>query len=180
MNESLLIPSKLKVGFNLRQDTYSKKLAFIVYYKKNETYSKPLSFDGWIQKEGDEVCDEVRDNIGNYETVTLDSSYNPIDMDNVPTSGFVLNRGGGGARESYGHNARNEFIRVFDPRGFEIEIGIANLLFILRECDSTKGKALEGEFVYSWNGKDLILLPCSSLDYEESVKFTGLQKNYLY
>jgi hypothetical protein len=38
-----------------------------------------------------------------------------------------------------------------------------------------KGKGLEGTFVYAWDGKDLVLLPTSSLDYQESQKFTEMQ-----
>jgi hypothetical protein len=34
-------------------------------------------------------------------------------------------------------------------RGFEFEISIPNLLYILQECTSTKGKGLDGEFVYA-------------------------------
>jgi hypothetical protein len=38
-----------------------------------------------------------------------------------------------------------------------------------------KGKGLEGAFVYAWDGKDLVLLPTTSLDYQESQKFTEMQ-----
>jgi hypothetical protein len=41
-----------------------------------------------------------------------------------------------------------QHIVVYDPRGFEFEISIPNLLYILQECTSTKGKGLDGEFVY--------------------------------
>lgn len=64
-----------------------------------------------------------------------------------------------------GGNARNEYIRVFDPRGFEFEISVANLLFILQECTSTRGKGLEGEFVYCWSGTEMTLLPVDSAEY---------------
>jgi hypothetical protein len=64
---------------------------------------------------------------------------------------------------------------VYDPRGFEFEISVPNLLFILQECNAMKGKGLEGTFVYAWEGKDLVLLPTTSLDYQESQKFTEMQ-----
>jgi hypothetical protein len=66
-------------------------------------------------------------------------------------------------------------IRVYDPRGFEFEIGVENLLFILQECTSTKGKGLEGDFVYAFDGKDLILLPCESEDFKVSEVYTKAQ-----
>lgn len=57
---------------------------------------------------------------------------------------------------------------MYDPRDFEFEISIENLLYILQECTSSKGKGLEGQFVYAWSGKDLILLPVDSVDYKMS------------
>jgi hypothetical protein len=85
----------------------------------------------------------------------------------------VLNKGVGGTRESWGWNPRNEYIRVYDPRDFEFEISVANMLYILQECTSTKGKGLEGEFVYSWQGTELVLLPVGTYEYESSVAFTA-------
>jgi hypothetical protein len=38
-----------------------------------------------------------------------------------------------------------------------------------------QGKGLDGEFVYAWDGKDLVLLPTVSEDYRSSTKFTNLQ-----
>jgi hypothetical protein len=68
-------------------------------------------------------------------------------------------------------------IRVYDPRGFEFEITVENLLYILQECTSVKGKGLEGEFVYAWDKKDLVLLPVSSQEYVSCADFTaGLSK----
>ncbi len=152
MNTQLFIPTKLKVGYQKRDDTYSKKLAYVIYYDSKNVLRKETSWQGWRDK-----------------TIT------PNDYENVPTEGFVLNRGVGGTRESYGWNARNEYIRVYDPRGFEFEISVANLLFILQECTSTKGKGLEGEFVYSWDGKELVLLPVSSTEYKKCTEYTKLQ-----
>lgn len=104
-----------------------------------------------------------------------DKSIESVEYDNIPTSGFVLNRKAGG--DCYGWNPRQTYCRVWDPRGFEFEITIPNLLFILQETTSTKGKGLEGEFVYSWDGKDLVLLPCECEEYKKSAKFTKLQSN---
>jgi hypothetical protein len=152
MNTQLFIPTKLKVGYCKRDDTYTKKLAYVIYYDSKNVLRKETSWQGW-----------------------RDKKITPDDYDNVPTEGFVLNKGVGGTRESYGWNARNEYIRVYDPRGFEFEISVANLLFILQECTSTKGKGLEGEFVYSWDGKELVLLPVSSSEYKKCTEYTKLQ-----
>jgi hypothetical protein len=52
---------------------------------------------------------------------------------------------------------------------------VPNLLFILKECDCSRGKGLEGKFVYAWEGTELILLPVSSEDYINSQNYTLLQ-----
>lgn len=150
--ERLNIPKKIHVGFQERSDTYTGKLAYVIYTDQKGIRRKEKS---WLSWKNDKLATE--------------------DYDNEPTTGFVLNKGVGGARHSYGRNARNEYIRIYDPRGFEFEISVANLLFILTETSSIKGKGLEGEFVYSWSGSDLVLLPTSSLDYNSSVNFSSLQ-----
>jgi hypothetical protein len=154
MNQSkLFIPTKLKVGFQNRSDTYTKKLSYITYIDEKGKHRKETSWNSW-----------------------RDHKITPQDHDNSPTEGFVLNKGAGGKAGSWSSwNVRREVVRVWDPRGFEFEIGVDNLLFILAECDSTKGKGLSGEFVYAWNGPELILLPVGSEDYKQSMDFTTLQ-----
>jgi hypothetical protein len=152
MKTKLFIPEKIKVGYQKREGTYTKKLAYVIYYDNKGVLRKETSWQSWRDKK-----------------IPAD------DFENKPIEGFVLNKGVGGTRESYGWNARNEYIRVYDPRGFEFEISVANLLFILQEATSTRGKGLEGEFVYSWDGKELVLLPVDCNDYKECVNFTGMQ-----
>tara|TARA_R110000772_G_scaffold17946_3_gene49993 strand:+ start:142540 stop:143673 length:1134 start_codon:yes stop_codon:yes gene_type:complete len=153
MNTNLFIPKKINVGYQKRTDTYTGNLAYIIYWDDKGKLRKETSWNGW-----------------------RDNKIDNTEIDNIPTEGFVLNKGVGGARQSYGYNARNEYIRVYDPRGFEFEISVANLLFILQECTSSKGKGLEGEFVYSWSGKELVLLPLTSQEYKTSAEYTSLQK----
>jgi len=150
--KQLLIPETIKVGYQKRDDTYTGKLAYVIYTDHKGVLRKATSWESWRDKK-----------------ITA-SDYN-----NEPTDGFVLNRGVGGARRSYGWNARNEYIRVYDPRGFEFEISIANLLFILREGACSPGKGLEGQFVYAWDGTELVLLPVASQDYQNCKQFTDLQ-----
>jgi hypothetical protein len=152
MNDRLTVPGKIKVGFQNRSDTYTGKLAYVIYYDNKGKLRKETSWEGWRDKKID-----------------------PIEYDNEPTSGFVLNKDVGGSHRSYDWNARREKVRVFDPRNFEFEISVENLLFVLQESSSIKGKGLEGEFVYSWSGTELILLPISSQEYSGSVNFCKLQ-----
>lgn len=153
MNNKLFVPKKLRVGFQNRSDTYTQKLAYVIYYDNKNILRKEKSWNSWRDKKID-----------------------PVTYDNVPTEGFVINKNVGGARHSYGWNARNEYVRVFDPRGFEFEISVANLLFILQETNSIKGKGLEGEFVYCWDKADLVLLPINCQEYKDSFSFTNTPK----
>ncbi len=157
MNTSqLLIPPRLRVGFQNREDTYSKRLAYVIYYDTAGKIRKEASWSSWRDKKID-----------------------PVEYDNEPTEGFVLNKDVGGVRRSWSHYGRMEKVRVYDPRGFEFEITIPNLLFILREGTCHPGKGLEGKFVYAWSGNELVLLPVKSVDYEQSAGYTALQNKGL-
>ena len=146
MNSNIFIPKQIKVGFQNRSDTYTKKLAYIIYYDEKEKLRKENSWNSW-----------------------RDYKIDPKDFQNEPTEGFVLNKKAGGY--STGWNHRQTYCRVYDPRGFEFEISIENLLYILENTNSIKGKGLEGEFIYGWSGKDLLLIPTSSPDYKEIKAF---------
>lgn len=150
MKDQLNIPATISVGFQKRQDTYTGKLAYVVYTDQKGVLRKEASWSKW-----------------------RDKSIDVQTFDNTPTSGFVLNKKVGDYRG--GWDGRKAWVRIYDPRDFEFEISIANLLFILEEASSIKGKGLEGEFVYSWDGSDLVLLPVASVDYKESSGFTALQ-----
>lgn len=155
MENQIYIPKKLKVGYQKRNDTYSKKLAYVIYYDDKNKLRKETSWNGWCDKK-----------MGSDE------------FDNSPTEGFVLNRNVGGVRNSYGSwssDIRIEKVRVYDPRGFEFEIDVPNVLAILQECTSTKGKGLEGTYVYGWNGASLVLIPTASEDYKNAVAYTEIQ-----
>jgi len=105
--------------------------------------------------------------------VSTDITINPIEFDNEPLEGFVLNKKAGGY--SSGWNHRQTYCRVYDPRGFEFEISIPNLLYILENSNSIKGKGLEGKFMYGWEGKDLVLLPENSPEFQKNLAYTDMQ-----
>lgn len=151
-NTNINIPEKINVGFVNRQGTYTGKLAYIIYYDNKGKLRKETSWNNWRDEK-----------IPNEE------------YENVPTEGFVLNKKAGGY--STGWNHRQTYVRVYDPRGFEFEITVENLLFILDNTSSIIGKGLEGEFVYGWDGKDLVLIPATSPDYKEIVEANGKRKN---
>lgn len=97
----------------------------------------------------------------------------PREFENVLTEGFVLNKKAGDYKGSWG-NHRQAYTRVYDPRGFEIEITINNLLYILDYASSIKGKGLEGKFIYGWDDKQLVLIPEGSPDFQEMKQYNDL------
>jgi hypothetical protein len=179
MNEKLYIPKKINVGFQLRSDCYTGKLGYVIYWDDKGKLRKEASWQSWRQKPEDSPktynYKERKYNLGE----PYGEKVAPIVLENLPVEGFVLNKDVGGVRSSYGWNDRIEKVRVFDPRGFEFEISVPNLLYILQECSSIKGKGLEGEFVYSWSGTELVLLPTNAAEYQKCIEFTDLQAKKL-
>lgn len=153
---TIYVPKKINVGYQNRNDTYTGKLAYVIYYDEKGKLRKETSWNSWRDKK-----------IPNNE------------FENIPTEGFVLNKHAGGVENSWGWNARKSYCRVYDPRGFEFEITIENLLYILENCSSIKGKGLEGEFVYAWDGKDLFLMPVGSPDYKKVNEYSNTINNNL-
>lgn len=203
MKSQLYIPNKIKVGFNTRKDTYTGKLGYIIYHD-GKVWRKEGSWESWREKYQDAESlekekrqqfeaqivrykshnyytqAEIDKFVGSYDTFSpylgkfsSDKTIEPVEFENVPTEGFVLNKKAGGY--SSGWNARATYCRVYDPRGFEFEISIPNLLYILQESNAYKGKGLEGTFVYAWDGKDLVLLPTTAQEYISSQNFTKIQ-----
>lgn len=151
MKTSIFIPKQITVGYQNRSDTYTGKLAYIIYTDEKGKLRKEKSWNGW-----------------------RDKSIESNKFENVPTEGFVLNRHAGGVQEQWGWNARRSYCRIYDPRNFEFEITIENLLYILENTNSIKGKGLEGEFVYGWDGTELVLLPVDSPDYKKIQEYSNI------
>lgn len=137
----IYIPEKIRVGFCNRKDTYTGKLAYVIYYDEYGKLHKETSWEGW-----------------------RDKNIQPQEFCNTPTEGFVLNKKVGGYY--YHFDARQTYVRVYDPRGFEFEITVPNLLYILEYSDSMRGKGLDGSFVYGWEDKELVLVPTNTQEYK--------------
>lgn len=150
MKGTIFLPKTIKVGYQKRNDTYTGQLAYIIYYDQKGKLRKENSWNSW-----------------------RDNKIEPQEFENIPTSGFVLNKKVGDYCSGWDH--RQAYTRVYDPRNFEFEITIENLLYILENTSSIKGKGLEGEFIYGWSGTDLLLIPTSSPDYIELVKLNDLR-----
>ena len=167
-NDKLFIPTLCKVGFQSRQDTYTGKLGYIIAFDGKKWRKEP-SWKSWCIEYSSSIGDEETKlelfnkwkadyldvNYYTYEywlnrifhnrKVTSDESFKPIEFENVPTTGFTLNKDV--RRDGYWGNGHN-MIRVYDPRGFEFEISVINLLFILMYVDCNS-RELMGEMVVS-------------------------------
>lgn len=152
MKSNIFIPKTINVGYQNRSGTYTGKLAYVIYYDEKCKLRKETSWNSW--RDHDIPNDE---------------------FDNVPTSGFVLNKKVGDYSNGWDH--RMAYCRIYDPRNFEFEITFENLLYILENCNSIKGKGLEGEFVYGWDEKDLVLLPVESPDYKTINEYNEIVHN---
>lgn len=144
---TIFIPKKIRVGFQNRKDTYTGKLAYVIYYDAKGKIRKETSWSQWRNKD-----------------------IEPLELDNEPLTGFVLNKKVGGYKSYW--NFRQTYVRVYDPREFEFEITIPNLIWVLENSSSIVGKGLEGEFVYGWDSGELLLIPTSSPDYAKIMSFS--------
>ena len=150
MSTNLVIPQTLKVGYVNRSDTFTGKLAYVTYIDSVGKHRKQSSWESW-----------------------RDISIPSDDFKNDPIEGIVLNKVAGGGGSQW--NKRLYVVRVSDPRGFEIEIEVSNLLFILKNCSSDVVDGVKGKFVYAWQGTELVLLPVASPDYAQATIFTSRQ-----
>lgn len=150
MDTQLYIPKRIKVGYVKRDDTYSKKLAYIIYWDDKGKLRKETSWESW-----------------------RDKKIEPEEFDNKPQSGLVLHKDI--KRYNWGNfSSKRTMIRVYDPRGIEFEITTENLIGVLMNTDCSK-RGLIGDFVYAWSGPELVLLPTNAEEYEKASQYTALQ-----
>ena len=145
---NLYIPSRIKIGFQKRSDCYTGKLGYVIYYDDDNKLRKEKSWDGW-----------------------RDSSIESVEFDNVKRSGYILNKG---VQRFSDWGSGRSVIRVYDPRDFEFEISIDNLIGILMHSDVSK-RDIQEECVFAWSGTELVLLPVNSVEYQESIEYTKKQ-----
>ncbi len=150
MHNKLYIPKTIKIGFQNREDTYTGKLAYVVYYDEKNKLRKEASWNSW-----------------------RDKKIEPIEYENKPMNGFVLNKG---IHRYSDWGTGRHVIRIHDPREFEFEITVDNLTGILTHSDVSKREITE-QMVFAWYGTELVLLPVNSEAYQQSVEYTDKQSN---
>lgn len=146
MRDKMYIPETIHVGFQKRDSTFTGKLGYIVYTDEKGKLRKEASWNSW-----------------------RDQKIQPLVINNTPQDGFTFNKGI--QRDRYWGSGRS-VIRVYDQRDFEFEITVDNLIGILMHSDVSKRDITE-KCVYAWYGKELVLLPVNSVEYQESLKHTA-------
>lgn len=144
MKTNLYIPKKIKVGFQSRKDTFTGKLAFVTYEDDKGLLRQENAWNGW-----------------------RDKKIEPVEFENTPLSNFIFNKDVN--RNGYWSDVTK--VRIYDPRDFEFEIDVSNMMYILMHSDISKRDIAE-ECVFAWNGRNLILLPVNSEEYRKSVEAT--------
>lgn len=152
MKENLFtIPKTITAGYQGRKDTYSGRLAYIIYTDDKGVLRKEKSWNSWRDK-------------------TIPSTVD----NNEPHSGFFINKSVGGYID---HWMRQSYIRMYDSTlNLEFEITLPNLNYILNNCSWSPNKGLDGDFIYAWYKTDLWLLPINSDAYKASTEFTEITK----
>lgn len=180
IKETIFIPKTLKCGFKLRfvkndyyversvkneegkwekvwtTDEPTYKMGFVSYYDEKGKFRHETSFEGWR----------------NHHVPTEEH-------ENVPISGFKIFKQANRFTWNRFCSYRNVILEVQDPRGWVFEITQDNLAWIIDNCSIIKGD-IEGEFVYGWDGKDRVLIPCSSETFKDNIAFSNILNSQSY
>ena len=140
---SLNFPMKVKVGFQKREDTYNGKLAFVTYYNLDNSVKNEKAFNDWISND-----------------IEL------MELDNTPQKGYILNKG---IKRYSDFGGSVQKIRIHDPRGFEFEITIDNLIELTQYSD-IYSQEISQECVLAWSGNQIYLVPTNSDTYIQLAK----------
>ena len=129
----------LTIGFQSRNDTYSNKLGFII--PTNEAQSNK-NFTKWIDKK-----------------IPLKN------ITNDPISGFVFNKN---IQRKFSYST-SEKMRVFHPEGFEFEITMNNLSFIIANAN-INAQEIMCDCVLGWFRGSVYLVPSHTEEGKAIIK----------
>ncbi len=147
MQSNLIIPKDIVVGLQGRRDSLTEQLGFVTFHD-GKVLRQEKSWNNW-----------------------RDQKQNALHFKNEPTSGFIISKG----VQRYGYyGSGRSVVRVYDPRGFEFEISLDNLVFVLMHSNVSM-QDIQEKCVYAWHGKNLVLVPVNSQEYQESIKYTDKQ-----
>lgn len=148
MRTDLFISKRIHVGFCKRDGTYSGKLAYVTYEDNKGKMRKEVSWNNWRDK-----------NI-------------PVEVyDNEPLAGYVIHK----SINQYAYwTGKRTAVRIYDPRGFEFEISLNNLVSLISHANLIDGEIQE-KCIFAQMGADLVLLSTNSEIYKEAVSYTERQ-----
>jgi hypothetical protein len=175
MSSRFYIPDKIIVGFKANEHVSTGKLGAPIYKDARDHIIREKT---WRQLINDEAVpkkvfvgyETYEDGKPNYnKSIYKDLPGFPLqEIDNTPIKGFILNK----TKDKVKWENSPTSCYLYDPRGFEINISLNNLLYIHQ---LTKGDFQNIDFVYSWYGEGFVLLPCISEEYIESVEFQNVK-----
>lgn len=153
---SIKIPNKVYVGFQGRRSEDEVPLGFMTPYDDTAAGKKrQATVDGWANGYG------------------RSKTFNSVIIDNEPMIGFKIGRA---IRRSSRYSGTSTAVRIEDPRGFELEISIENLVMlmnrnIMEDCE------LMQECVWGRDGGKNVLLPVNSDEYKKYLDTQVLVSN---
>lgn len=147
-NNSINIPSRFFVGFQ-SQAGDNVPLGVITPYAEDAAGLKRQS--------------TVRSWASRYKQDKL----NCVVIDNKPMCGFRISRG----LRRLGWRSTNVMVRIEDPRGFELEVSIANLIMLTDDNVIQNGEIIQ-DCVWARDGQQNLLLPVNSQPYQDAVENT--------
>ena len=158
-NFTINLPEKLYCGFQQRT-TDNLPLAYMVPATSGSAFDKKKeSITKWSNQTTYNPVSKK------YETV---SGLEPATFDNEPSYGFKLSKSV--TRNSY-WGSKNIVVRIEDPRGFELEITINNLLKLM-ENNIVENAEIMAECVWGCDGSNNVLLSVNSDPYIVAVANT--------
>jgi hypothetical protein len=135
---------------------------YVGFQKRNTESGSPL---GFLTPWGEDAA--ARGRMATVDKWSASSKLQSVVLDNIPVSGFRVSDS---ARRN-GWNGGNTVIQIEDPRGFELQITVDNMIQIM-----SGNLILDGEIkvpcVWGRDGKDNILLPTNSEPYMNAIENT--------
>jgi hypothetical protein len=140
MLRDIKFPEKYYVGFQKQRYSSAENFRMLGFATPNtgdHAFKKrKASVDGWSEKD-----------------------LTPLDMENKPTHGFKI------VDAVSRYSTSNKKFRVEDPRGFELEIDVYNLLSIIEKHTIVQGTIME-PMLWGRYGNDNYLISSNSAEYK--------------
>lgn len=140
------------------------------YVREHENI--PLGYMTHYEPKAPAAFQKRKDSIDRSAAYSGRRQMNGIIIDNKPMIGFRISR----SLRRLGWDNRNTYIRIEDPRGFEIDISVANMIMLTDNNLLENGEILR-ECVWGRDGNTNILLPVNSTPYMQAVTNTARVKS---